>query len=79
MESFSTQAAGAGFNYGLILDYLDQLGQGRWMNVITPTMEGLQEYAKDAEAEFNSQSAWDTKHHLDPVNVGGYHRGISGV
>lgn len=77
--NFLTQATEAGFPYALVLDFLDQLGHGRWQSITEPTIKWLQEYADESQSEYNAQVAWDASQRQDPVNPGGYQRTIWGV
>lgn len=56
---FIMQSTTAGYSRALVLDFLDQLGHGRWQAVTTPTLSGLAEYAKDTDSEYGAQIRWD--------------------
>jgi hypothetical protein len=59
MDDFVALATTAGFPMALVLDYLDQLGHGRWQSVTEPTLAGLSEYAQDMESLHGAQVRWD--------------------
>lgn len=63
--SFLMMATTAGFSRALVLDFLDQLGRGRWQNIERPTLAGLAEYAQDCDSEYGAQVRWDASQAKD--------------
>lgn len=71
-DNFISIATTAGFPRALVLDFLDQLGHGRWQEITTPTLAGLAEYARDIDSEYASQVRWEAKQRKDStVGFGG--------
>jgi len=64
-NAFLMQATTAGYPRALVLDFLDQLGHGRWQSVTQPTIAGLVEYAQDMDSEYGAQVRWDARQQKD--------------
>lgn len=59
MNNFVMLATTAGYPRDLVLDFLDQLGRGRWQDITKPTLEWLREYEDDIRTQNSSQMRWD--------------------
>lgn len=66
-NAFTMQATTAGYPRALVLDYLDQLGNGRWQAVTKPTLAGLAEYASDMDSEYSAQVRWEANQRKDSI------------
>ena len=68
-QSFIVEATKAGFDSGLILDFLDAIESDpiymAWKG--EPTIPRLEEYKDDMDSSYYSQLAWDTSCVNEPI------------